>query len=84
MEQKYAYSFGKDVERMQFDTSRKKVWRILQTNEDYSLCPSYPKHHIVPANITDDQIKSVAGFRSGGRFPSVVWRYVWHSSIKLL
>ena len=76
VDDKYAYSFGKDVERMMFDTSRKKIWRILQSNEDYSLCQSYPRHHIVPASINDEQIKSVAGFRSGNRIPSVVWRYV--------
>ena len=76
VDEKYAYSFGKDVERMMFDTSRKKIWRILLANEDYSLCQSYPRHHIVPASITDEQIKSVAGFRSGKRIPSVVWRYV--------
>lgn len=61
---------------MKFDINNKKIWRILQINEDYSLCPSYPQLHIVPASISDDQIKSVASFRSGRRFPSVVWRLV--------
>nr|KAG5692476.1 hypothetical protein BaRGS_005022 [Batillaria attramentaria] len=72
LDDQYAYSFGKDVQRMKFDT--KKAWRILLTNEDYSLCPSYPQHHIVPACVTDENINSVASFRSGRRFPSVVWR----------
>ena len=40
-----------------------------------SLCPTYPKNHIVPASITDEDIKSSAGFRALKRFPSVVWRY---------
>ncbi|KAL8604616.1 hypothetical protein ACOMHN_013396 [Nucella lapillus] len=74
LEEKYTFSFGKEVERMQFDTSDKKVWRILQVNEDYSLCPTYPRHHILPASFKDEQIKNVASFRSGRRFPSVVWR----------
>lgn len=74
LEHKYFYSFGKDVERMQFDTCKRKVWRIFLGNEDYSLCRTYPKYHIVPENVSDEMIKSAASFRSGGRFPSVVWR----------
>lgn len=73
LDDQYAYSFGKDVERMKFDTKR-KAWRILLSNEDFSLCPSYPQHHIIPACVTDESISSVASFRSGRRFPSVVWR----------
>jgi hypothetical protein len=71
---KYFYSFGKDVERLQFNTSKGKAWRILLANEDYGLCRTYPRHHIVPSSISDEMIKSVASFRSGARFPSVVWR----------
>lgn len=48
-----------------------------------SLCPTYPKNHIVPASITDEDIKSSAGFRALKRFPSVVWRYQQISCICL-
>lgn len=68
------YSFGKEVERMKFDLKSKSAWRITYINEDFTVCPSYPKCHIVPACITDKQLKDVAGFRSQRRFPSVVWR----------
>lgn len=68
------YSFGKEVERMKFDLKCKSAWRITYINEDFSVCTSYPKYHIVPATITDKQLKDVAGFRSQRRFPSVVWR----------
>ncbi|XP_041347443.1 myotubularin-related protein 3-like isoform X2 [Gigantopelta aegis] len=71
---KEMYTFGKDVERMQFDTSNKKVWRISQINEGYGLTPSYPREHIVPATVSDEDLKSVASFRALRRFPSVVWR----------
>ena len=40
------------------------------------ICPTYPKLHIVPSKIKDEELKSVATFRSSRRFPSVVWRYV--------
>lgn len=70
----YTYSFGKEIERQKFDLKSGKAWRITYVNEDFSLCPTYPRNHIVPASITDDEIKSSAGFRSLKRFPSVVWR----------
>ncbi|XP_062570524.1 myotubularin-related protein 4-like [Saccostrea cucullata] len=68
------YSFGKEVERQKFDLKSGKAWRITYINEDFNLCPTYPKNHIVPASITDEDIKSSAGFRALKRFPSVVWR----------
>ncbi|XP_071094279.1 phosphatidylinositol-3,5-bisphosphate 3-phosphatase MTMR3-like isoform X1 [Haliotis cracherodii] len=68
------YTFGKDVDRMQFDTNQKKAWRISLINENFGLTSSYSKYHIVPAAIGDEELKSVASFRALKRFPSVVWR----------
>ncbi|PVD33089.1 hypothetical protein C0Q70_08538, partial [Pomacea canaliculata] len=74
LDESQAYSFGKDVERMKFDISNKKAWRILQINDNYSVCRSYPRLHIVPQCISDETMKNVASFRSSNRFPSIVWR----------
>ena len=43
-------------------------FRITNANQDYKLCPTYPSFLVVPEGITDDQLKSVAGFRSRGLY----------------
>ena len=44
-------------------------WRISYANSNFSLCSSYPKAVIVPKFVTDETLKSIASFRSLGRFP---------------
>lgn len=44
-------------------------------NEDFKLCPSYPRHFLVPTYITDETLQSVANFRSSRRIPVAVWRH---------
>ncbi|XP_021374659.1 myotubularin-related protein 3-like isoform X1 [Mizuhopecten yessoensis] len=73
-DENFHFSFGKEVERMKFNLKNKTAWRITYLNESYGVCQSYPKYHIVPAAITDEQLKKVASFRALARFPSVVWR----------
>lgn len=48
-------------------------WRITRINEDYGLCDSYPAVWAVPAPATDDELRSVAAFRSRGRLPVLSW-----------
>ncbi|CAF3566019.1 unnamed protein product [Rotaria socialis] len=50
-------------------------WRITEINTDYKFSPSYPNICIVPASITDDEVREVAKFRSHKRFPTIVWRH---------
>lgn len=64
--------YVKDIKRMGFNTT--KIWRTTEINSKFEVCKTYPKFHIVPSSITDDDIKEVAQFRSMRRFPSVVWR----------
>ncbi|CAL1534854.1 unnamed protein product [Lymnaea stagnalis] len=71
---KFSYTFGKEVTRLGFDTSRKKIWRMSSANERYEFCATYPKDHILPATYEDDKLKSSLDFRAMKRFPSVVWR----------
>lgn len=64
--------FVDDVRRMGFNT--KSIWRISEINSKFEVCKTYPKFHIVPKWISDDDLKTVAQFRALRRFPSVVWR----------
>ncbi|XP_060076299.1 myotubularin-related protein 3-like [Ylistrum balloti] len=73
-DENFHFSFGKEVDRMKFNLKSKTAWRITYLNESFGVCRSYPKHHIVPSDITDEQLKKVASFRALARFPSVVWR----------
>ncbi|XP_038061962.1 myotubularin-related protein 3-like isoform X2 [Patiria miniata] len=66
------YSFSSEVRRQGFDT--KEAWRIFE-NKEYKNCSSYPVQHIVPAWVTDEDLKEVCSFRASKRFPSVVWRH---------
>uniref|UniRef100_A0A452TSF4 Myotubularin-related protein 9-like n=1 Tax=Ursus maritimus TaxID=29073 RepID=A0A452TSF4_URSMA len=45
------------------------AWRLSEVNEDFSLCPSYPRAVIVPRAVDDDALACCARFRQGGRFP---------------
>lgn len=60
--------FSTDIEFSKMCTSTQK-WRISHVNKDYKTCSSYPSSVIVPANVTDEDIKASAQFRQAGRFP---------------
>jgi hypothetical protein len=53
---------------------------------DFRICDSYPKVIVVPKQLTDDDVKVVAHFRSGGRLPVLCWgdkvtmASIWRSS----
>ncbi|NXM72718.1 MTMR9 protein, partial [Serilophus lunatus] len=44
-------------------------WRLSCINRDFSVCASYPPVVIVPKSINDDELRKVAQFRHGNRFP---------------
>ena len=48
-------------------------WRITKINEGYEICDSYPAVWAVPAAATDEDLRSVAQFRSRGRLPVLSW-----------
>ncbi|KAF7456730.1 myotubularin family protein [Cryptosporidium felis] len=47
--------------------------RISSANQNFELCPSYPRMIVVPANISDAQLLKVSAFRSKGRIPILSW-----------
>ncbi|KAI9915929.1 hypothetical protein PsorP6_008324 [Peronosclerospora sorghi] len=47
--------------------------RCIDQSADYSLCDTYPRHLIVPVDISDVRLKAAAAFRSHRRLPVVSW-----------
>jgi myotubularin-related protein 1/2 len=48
-------------------------WRLCNVNADYKMCDTYTSRFVVPADITDEEIRAVAAFRSKGRLPVLSW-----------
>lgn len=44
-------------------------WRFTNVNQDFALCETYPQVLVVPSACSDEDIRSVAAFRSKGRLP---------------
>ncbi len=65
--------FDQEVRRLQFDLEGS--WRVTEANREYKLCETYPDRLIVPAGVTDEHVKVVAGYRAGKRIPAAVWRH---------
>jgi len=73
--QKVTFAMRKDMERMKVDLHSGKVWRVSDVNSDYGMCNTYPAQLIVPASITDAQLKASAAFRSRGRLPVLTYQH---------
>lgn len=48
-------------------------WKITKINENYEFCDTYPAILAVPAAASDDDLRSVASFRSRNRIPVLSW-----------
>ena len=51
----------------------KDNWKIVNYNENYDICNSYPSACILPRNVTKEMLSCSANFRTNGRFPSLTW-----------
>ncbi|CAH0485548.1 unnamed protein product [Peronospora farinosa] len=47
--------------------------RCIDQSSKYTLCETYPRHLIVPADISDIRLKAAAAFRSHQRLPVISW-----------
>eukprot|EP00038_Savillea_parva_P008318 m.176171 g.176171 ORF g.176171 m.176171 type:complete len:554 (+) comp14120_c0_seq1:37-1698(+) len=65
--------YDEDEENARLGVPNSK-WRISTANKDYSLCPTYPKQLIVPADVDDATLVDMAEYRQSARFPVV--RYI--------
>ncbi|XP_058409518.1 myotubularin-related protein 9-like isoform X1 [Diceros bicornis minor] len=59
------------------------AWRLSEVNEDFSVCPSYPRAVIVPRAVDDDALKRSARFRQGGRFPVLSYHHAPSGTVLL-
>ncbi|KAF6345137.1 hypothetical protein mRhiFer1_011385 [Rhinolophus ferrumequinum] len=59
------------------------AWRLSEVNEDFSLCPSYPRAVIVPRAVGDDALARSARFRQGGRFPVLSYHHAPSGTVLL-
>eukprot|EP00948_MAST-09A_sp_MAST-9A-sp1_P001996 g1996.t1 len=64
---------AREMEERQNVLEKNKFWRKTLSNKNYELCESYPSELYVPREITDDDLRAVAKFRSKCRIPSLVW-----------
>ncbi|XP_047726609.1 myotubularin-related protein 9-like [Prionailurus viverrinus] len=51
------------------------AWRLSEVNEDFGVCPSYPRAVIVPRSVDDGALARSARFRQGGRFPVLSYHH---------
>ncbi|CAI5746704.1 unnamed protein product [Peronospora destructor] len=49
--------------------------RCIDQSSKYTLCETYPRHLIVPADISDVRLKAAAAFRSHQRLPVISWMH---------
>ena len=52
-----------------------KDWVYCKLNEDYKMCPTYPRWLFVPSEATYEIIKGSAKFRSQARLPALSYVY---------
>jgi len=56
-------------------------WRFSTVNENFSICKSYPETLVVPLGVSDEQLKTVATFRTSGRIPVLCYYHKNGSAI---
>ena len=67
----------KEYERLNFGTlssTGEKLWKLSKVNENFEICTSYPRYIIVPEQMNNETLGTVANFRVSGRLPAIVWR----------
>ena len=50
-------------------------WRICTLNENYRICPSYPRYFYVPSAVSDTVILHASKYRTKHRFPILSYSY---------
>lgn len=77
------FDMEKEFARLTNEHFDPSFWRISDVNNGYAICETYPQKLIVPKYITDQDLKSIASFRSKGRIPVVDYIYPSNSSVLL-
>jgi myotubularin-related protein 1/2 len=73
----HVYDCKQEYERMGVSKSSQAVagadWRFTTINTAFKFCETYPRLLVVPASVTDDDLRLVGQFRSKHRIPVVSW-----------
>ena len=67
----YAESVLRDYVAAEYPRRGLRV--VRQGDNNLALCDTYPPDLVVPASVSDLELKRVAAYRSKGRIPAVVW-----------
>ena len=79
------YKILDEFKRQGINFESNKEFRIFQ-NKNFEFCATYPKKLVVPYNMSDDQLRHCAEFRTKNRIPTLTYRYsknnccIWRSS----
>eukprot|EP01102_Stenamoeba_stenopodia_P000745 TRINITY_DN10693_c0_g1_i1.p1 TRINITY_DN10693_c0_g1~~TRINITY_DN10693_c0_g1_i1.p1 ORF type:complete len:990 (+),score=162.51 TRINITY_DN10693_c0_g1_i1:16-2985(+) len=57
------------------------IWKIVDYNKLYTLCPTYPKTLAVLSELSSQDLQSIASFRTKSRLPVLVWNSPTNQSV---
>ncbi|KAG1709450.1 hypothetical protein DVH05_020105 [Phytophthora capsici] len=74
-----AYDPQTEFTRLGFKTPKSGAqiggYRITYVNNNYKMSPTYPGAFIVPASVSDGELRKISFFRARGRVPAVTYRH---------
>lgn len=77
------YDPQSEFSRLEMPTSvsQRSGFRVTHVNENYKMCPTYPSRFIVPAAVSDGELRKMSHFRARGRVPAVTYRHKSNGAI---
>ncbi|KAE8889742.1 hypothetical protein PF005_g7468 [Phytophthora fragariae] len=74
-----AYDPQAEFTRLGFKTPKTGTqiggFRITHVNNCYKMSPTYPSSFVVPASVSDGELRKISFFRARGRVPAVTYRH---------
>ncbi|KAG6969498.1 hypothetical protein JG688_00005296 [Phytophthora aleatoria] len=74
-----AYDSQAEFTRLGFKTPKSGAqiggFRITHVNNNYKMSPTYPSSFVVPASVSDGELRKMSFFRARGRVPTVTYRH---------
>ncbi|KAF1790512.1 Myotubularin family [Phytophthora cactorum] len=74
-----AYDPQAEFTRLGFKTPKSGAqiggFRITHVNNNYKMSPTYPSSFVVPASVSDGELRKMSFFRARGRVPTVTYRH---------
>ncbi|KAL4093734.1 hypothetical protein PRIC1_011166 [Phytophthora ramorum] len=74
-----AYDPQAEFTRLGFKTPKTGAqiggFRVTHVNSNYKISPTYPSAFVVPASMSDGELRKISFFRARGRVPAVTYRH---------